>query len=902
MLKLKLRREFEGTRLKGTAIELFNDAGSGAIQVAARDFLEITYPTHDILKGIEAIGPDQGRPIVVIGERGAGKSHLLATLYHAARSAEDVSRWLQDWARKLGQPGLASIRMRSGMHVISASMHLQEYTFLWDLLLNNHPQGDYIRGKWEGMGANKTDVPPASLIEELLAGQPTMLLVDELQTWYDGLTNSEERPWRQWAFNFIQVLSEIASRKPDLLVLVVSVRNGDTDAYRQVHRNNPVQVDFKAGGDAERVQRERRNMLLHRLFENRPQVSAELIEQLIAPHLNAYLQCMAVPGSERQKTAALFIESWPFAPHMLQLLEDQVLVATAAQDTRDLIRILANLFKSRGEAVPMLTAADFRLDDDGSGIGALLDSVSNQRHRELRERAQRNVMAVMEAVPRHAVDLPHLDDVMASLWLRSIAVGNKAGAEHGMLQVDATRDRQIDDNLFRIELGTIFENSFNIHEEGSRLLLKQEENAQTKLMATARNDRQFTDGADLAHLAKEIRYVLAGSGDVPKDFRVIVLCRDWATEPWKWLAEEEKPSRWDDRTPILVLPEEPDAMSERLARFLKEQLDERRNCVRFLIPSSRKNLYEDRDLIVLARAVMKSEEWSGQSPEYRAIHRKYQTELRDILKIRFNRFAVIERWSFTDPARSSFHVEYLGKAGAEIPERIKQICAMDLWVQEDFDECVMAAARNNDSMGKVLKELREPRAESGPCIPWLGEAEMKERVGKLCARGMIAINVRGSNLLQARPGEDPDAAWRRMRSSLGYSGRQLDEVILYLPSASPTTGGASKENTGIPPDAPGEPSPGAPSGGLWDVPGSPRGGGGAIPPVREPNRKISRTRQSTSALNHIGQLETWGIGPATSVSEITLRISSATGAQLKDMLKKMPETLAFELSLEQEEP
>ena len=49
-----------------------------------------------------------------------------------------------------------------------------------------------------------------------------------------------------------------------------------------------------------------------------------------------------------------------------------MLIATDAQETRDLIRILANLYKSRGEAVPVLTAADFRLDDDTSGIGALL--------------------------------------------------------------------------------------------------------------------------------------------------------------------------------------------------------------------------------------------------------------------------------------------------------------------------------------------------------------------------------------------------------------------------------------------------------------------------------------------------------------------------------------------------
>lgn len=73
MLGLALREEFQSKRLKGTAIELSNDTNTGATQVAAQKFLSITYPTHDLLKGIEATGPNHGRPVVVIGERGLGK-------------------------------------------------------------------------------------------------------------------------------------------------------------------------------------------------------------------------------------------------------------------------------------------------------------------------------------------------------------------------------------------------------------------------------------------------------------------------------------------------------------------------------------------------------------------------------------------------------------------------------------------------------------------------------------------------------------------------------------------------------------------------------------------------------------------------------------------------------------
>ena len=78
MLGLTLREEFRGKRLKGTAIELSNDNKTGATQVAASEFLEITYPTSDLLKALEAIEPGQGRPLVILGERGLGKSHVMA--------------------------------------------------------------------------------------------------------------------------------------------------------------------------------------------------------------------------------------------------------------------------------------------------------------------------------------------------------------------------------------------------------------------------------------------------------------------------------------------------------------------------------------------------------------------------------------------------------------------------------------------------------------------------------------------------------------------------------------------------------------------------------------------------------------------------------------------------------
>lgn len=945
-ISLQLRQEFAGKRLKGTAIDLANEANTGATQVQASQFLEYTYPTHDLLKAIEAVSPDQARPVVIMGERGLGKSHLMGTLFHAVNDADATLAWLSHWSNTLKDPTLAQIPLRRDMLVIGASMQNQRYKFLWDLLFEQHPDGAYIRGKWEGNGQNKTNVPSDLLILEMLRKKPVMLLLDEYQTWYDGLTSTAETPHRNWAFNFIQILSEIAREHPDLLVLVVSVRNGETDAYQQIHRVNPVQIDFKAGGSPDKIQRDRRRMLLHRLFANRLQVAPDDIAALLAPHMAEAFRLLGVPSAEQDRKRAEFIEAWPYAPHLLQLLEDQVLVATDAQETRDLIRILANLFKSRGGSTPILTAADFDLEDEAAGIGALLDSVANKRHASLRDKAMRNLTAVRDALAGPGSSTPKpscLEAVLAALWLRSIAVGNLAGAEPTTIQVDITRDKPIDDNTFAAAIATIIENSFNIHQEGSRLVFREEENPQAKLMAYARNDKLFSDGSDREYLAREIRYVLGGDEAIANKYRVIPLPQSWTVEIagtshafWPRVTEADQPDNWDNRIPILVLPEYPDKLDARLGKWLAVMLQKRRNAVRFLLPRpGTTNVYSDRDLLVLARAELKASEWSKSSPEYLRLFKKYQGELRDQLNKRFDRFAILHKWDFTDSAQCQFSIETLKAQGKQIPDAIQKAMGEDLYVPEDFEDLVVQAAQASTSVGKLLAELQEPRPKDLPCIPWLGEVAMKDSLLRLCARGKIAINKRGLELLQARPGESEEAAWERLKSRLDVSGNHLNDVELLEPSAVPATGGAieagtagTTAGTGTSPEAVGvdnaalvsaqPPVVDAGGAGLPASGADPVGVTGSVSPVgsassvgsqaltnifggsSESAQRVRHTNDATAPLNLIGKLEQWGIQPATRVPEVSLTLADLTGAQLKDLLKKLPDGFKFGISVDRE--
>ena len=894
MLGLKLREEFAGKRLSGTTIDFSNSRRTGALDRSAADFLAITYPSIDLLKTLQAVQPGTTQPVVIIGSRGQGKSHLMAALSHMLTDHAAGRAWLDEWGGSLKNETLRGLALRGGMAILTESLHLHNYKFLWDLLFDRHPAGTYIRGKWEGQGEGRTEIPGYNLILELLQKQPTALILDEFQTWYEGLTNTKQFPWRNWAFNFIQILSEIAERQPELLMLVVSVREGNSDAAQQIYRVNPVRIDFKGP----QAKQDRRRLLLYRVFENRLHVPTADIEKLIAIHTDEFLRIHHIPGPDHDRHRAELTEAWPFSPRLLQLLDDQVLIAVDAQETRDLLRILVDVFKTAKDTSPVITAADFSITNDRSGVASLLDSVASQLHRDLREKAQRNLEAVSDAVRSTGQPVPHLEEILSALWLRSLSLENLAGAEPADLHVDITRHRTIDDNQFQVELDLIEQNSFNIHRRGGRLVFLNEENAAAKLMAHAHNDRLFEDGEhkgqDLNHLASEIRYMLAGAESESQLYRVIVLRKSWQRDPWAEVDEKDRPDHWDSRMPVVVIPSS-SVNDADLGRWLKQHVATRRNTVRFLLPKKdTAPVFADKAVLVLTRAVYLSEQWKKSDTAYQPLHLKYQKELREQLKTRFDRFAVLETWSFGAPEKCTFHVEAHNAEGARILNAVQEAVRRDLFDLEEFEALALESAKASRSVAQLLDQLREPRQNGEPSIPWLGETEAREQTVRLCARGLIAINL-GREWLQTQPGEPEEAAWNRMKGRLP-SGRQLEEVSLHEPETAVTSGGGQTAT------GPGQTASDVAStttatpGGLTGKAGVPSG----LFTDSGVRQRVRLSSPPTSSLNLLGKLESWGINAGTSVHDVKLLVGQLTGAQLEQLLRKLPDGVTYGIDLERE--
>lgn len=219
-----------------------------ALDRPAQDFLAITYPSVDLLKTLQAVQPDATRPVVIIGSRGQGKSHLMAALTHMLRDAQAGTGWLAQWASSAHNSAIGDLKLRTGMHVVAESLHLHNYKFLWIWPRSPSPGLRPRRLGGGGRTRRRSLATPSS--STCSKKQPMALILDEFQTWYDGLTNTKQYPWRTWAFNFIQILSEIAQHHPERLIMVVSVRDGTTEAAQQMYRVDPVRVDFRAAGQA----------------------------------------------------------------------------------------------------------------------------------------------------------------------------------------------------------------------------------------------------------------------------------------------------------------------------------------------------------------------------------------------------------------------------------------------------------------------------------------------------------------------------------------------------------------------------------------------------------------------------------------------------------------------------
>ncbi len=915
MLDLKLRDEFRGAHMPGTAISL----RTCAVEKPPDYILSITYPTADILTALKAISSTRsGRPIILMGDRGRGKSHIMAVMHHAINSPDIVEKWLHGWGEKLNDGEMKNLRMVKGYVPISEPVQNNEYPLLWNLIFDRHPKGNYYRGMFEQMSQS---YPPRSLLEKMFEDQPTCLILDEFQTWITGLPETDPKTGlklRQWAFNFVQNLSEIAADRPNILIFVISVLNNQNDAFNQVHRMGHVMIDFRG----HTAKQDRKRLLLHRLFENRENISDRDIQTIAKVYASERFRILhpnksdAEKGPNRQEV----FECWPFSPELIELLEDHILLSPAAQETRDMIRILAQVYRSRGDNTPIITPAHFYVDTDSDEVQTLIDSIAvHASQAKLREVAQRN----LETVKETGVNVPDARELISSIWMRSMSPGKNAGGTPAELHLDITRQKVIDDNAFQAEITLLVENSVNIHGgEGpvGAFRFELNENPRSKVRAFAKNDKLWQAGTatvtgqiaypgkDTSHIRKTLRDILEPKNQQPPS-RVIVLGPNWKDDPWSEVIEEaDRPEKWTQSV-LLVIPEQIESRNSDingcLGSWLAKHVPTRRNTVRFLLLSNGVNgLYNDRDLTHQVRCsyLCGPEAW-GKDTTYRQLQQEFDRPLRVSLKKRFNQFAILQKWDFQNPENCVFHIEKISGQGEEIPGAVDLKIRSDLFDQTYFKTFVLQRAKDSDFVGSLMDDLTNPPPpNTGEAIPFIGETKTYECILDIVAQGDIVLNV-GGTWIGRRPEDQSDEDARiYVKQKAFRTGPEMRQVQLGLPGAVGGTTIAPKTQVGG--KTPTTYSPGNQTGGVITTGVS--GGGGDNGTVRgieeEPTApdSIVQTRQSdepATGINLSGYFEKWGIDSTKIIDSARIDFTGLTAQQIKQILQRLPSTLKAKLEI-----
>jgi hypothetical protein len=916
MLGLKLRDEFLGSSMPGTAIELRTSDKKGAVQKGADYILSITYPTTDVKIALKAISePQLGRPLVLKGERGRGKSHIMALMHHAIATPDVVETWLKDWAGR-GKPDLTGIKLLRGYLPISEAVHNYEYAFLWDLLFARHPRGEYYKGQFEH---GNQPVPSRTLLENMFADQKVCLILDEFQTWFNSLPEEKNGiPIRANAFNFIQLLSEIAKDHPEKLILIVSVLDTNNDAYAQVHRQNPIDIDFLSP----EAKQERQKLLLHRLFENRENIAVSGIENICTVYAQERIR-LRFPNLSPQEKTRLQTEvysCWPFSPELIELLEEQILVSRAAQDNRDLIKILAQAFKSRGDHCPIITPADFFVDGENDEVQTLINSIAaTDNPDKLRKIAQINLSTIVSIAP----NVKNARDMVSDIWMHSLFHDDSSGVDPSLLHLEITRDTPLSDNDFNVELSSLIDNSTHIF--GGDLNVPQikfslEENPNSKVRSFAKNENlwaanAFSSGAQQVYPMEDINYIrdtlqaIFSPETQHTSAKIIISGPSWRTDPWTEVKDHERPENWD-RPILLVIPENiengSESMQAILGNWLKDKLSRRRNTVRFLL--TKNSLFSDKELIFLSRcAFLCSKRAWGQERSYNSLHHEYRTKLETILKSRFDHFAILHKWDYQNPAGCVFETQKIFAQGKDIPKAVEDGLLQNLFELDEFKKTIIQCAKNSSFIKDIIDGLIEPPPSSGGIIPYLKEDKIVDLIFEIAASGDIVINAKGTWIGRRVDDANDESALNFIRRSANDQISVMKDYQLSLPGAA---GGASV-GAAAQPDTPlfpglsasgmavnmtgGIPQPNIPDGTLQS---SPLAVGGIQTP--QPIQvKIPRTKSTvpSSGINLIGQFELWDLSSDRTINKTTLEFDGLNVSQVKQILQRIPPAYQAGLSI-----
>ena len=291
-----------------------------------------TYPTtviKEVLNGIKDKLNKTGIGVFPLdGYLGSGKSHLLLTLYHIFSNYKDSLDWFKKW--NIEFPEIEN------QIVIPIPLQNINYINIWD------PIFSALGAKLE---LAEDDWPRAKAIQEIVADKQVLILIDEIDNWYDAKKKEDKARIR----GFIQSLCEVSQNSEYKINIIITFlgHSSDVKKLRDI-------VSRTRGGSTVVMQRSNDiyEIIRFRLFKNIDQNGMTTFLSDYLNLINTQLKKKNIEIDASLKDE--LINTYPFHPSLLRTL--------STMKVRQMLIMLARLVKRKYQKTDLIITSDF--DDD----------------------------------------------------------------------------------------------------------------------------------------------------------------------------------------------------------------------------------------------------------------------------------------------------------------------------------------------------------------------------------------------------------------------------------------------------------------------------------------------------------------------------------------------------------
>jgi len=301
--------------------------------------LPMTYPSNALETAFDHVdnklrSRDSQGGITLTGPYGAGKSHGLLTLYHLFNSPDIGQEWLDEWEIALDVPDSAEATILSTSET--------DADHIWEPIFEDLGRED--------ISEDVKRYVTTDHIEDLCSDKPVAIFFDEIETWWESFSDSEDEELVERNEFFIQNLLEVANDPDEDLFVFITLLDKSDDFKRILNRTNPYAVDLNATGDRERI-------ILHRLFETRRE---ELDENKIRDIVQNYVENYSYPIEieEEKRYENRMVETYPFHPELLDLLDNLYEGGKERQNVRGAMNVLADTVRRLYQETDLIITSD----------------------------------------------------------------------------------------------------------------------------------------------------------------------------------------------------------------------------------------------------------------------------------------------------------------------------------------------------------------------------------------------------------------------------------------------------------------------------------------------------------------------------------------------------------------